>query len=81
MFRLLMMLPMKSSSLRLSYDNFDDVVSKKFKIKQYLRDTLSENYRNCLLVLIDVPNQMTLRSFDLHCKILMTTRNKDVSVF
>lgn len=70
------MLPTKSSNLRLSFDNFDDAVSKKFKLKQYLRETLSENYKNCLLVLLDVPNPLTLKSFDLHCKILMTTRNK-----
>lgn len=72
------MLPTKSSNQRLSFDNFDDAVSKKFKIKRYLRETLSENYKNCLLVLLDVPNQLTLRSFELECKILMTTRNKEV---
>lgn len=74
------MVTVKPSNLRLSFDNFDDAVSKKFKIKQYLRETLSENYKNCLLVLLDVPNQLTLKSFDLQCKILMTTRNKEVSV-
>lgn len=74
------MLSKKSSNLRLSFDNFDDAVSKKFKLKQYLRETLNENYKNCLLVLLDVPNQTTLKSFDLHCKILMTTRNKEVSL-
>lgn len=80
-FRLLNMLDKKSSHMRLSFDNFDDAVSKKFKLKQYLRETLSENYKNCLLVLLDVPDQMALKSFDLHCKTLMTTRNKEVSLF
>lgn len=72
------MLPKKSSSVRLSFDNFDDPVSKKLILKLHLRDILSENYKNCLLVLLDVPNQMALKSFDLQCKILMTTRNKEV---
>lgn len=76
-FRLLNMLPM-SSPANLSFENFDDAVSKKFKLKKYLSKLLSENYKNCLLVLLDVPNQMALKSFDLQCKILMTTRNKEV---
>lgn len=73
-----MMLPTQSSNTRLNYDSFDDTISKKFKLKQHLREILNENFKNCLLVLLDVPNQMTLKSFDLHCKILMTTRNKEL---
>lgn len=34
-----------------------------------------ESLRNCLLVLSDLTNDMTQNAFDLHCKILVTTRN------
>lgn len=72
------MLPTNSSEPKLSFDNFDDAVSKNIKLTKYLRETLNEHYKNCLLVLLDVPNKMTLKAFELHCKILMTTRNKEI---
>ncbi|KAJ6647516.1 Apoptotic protease-activating factor 1 [Pseudolycoriella hygida] len=76
--KLYLLLQNKSFNTALSFDNYDNTNSKIFKLKQHLRDILSENYKNCLLVLIDVLNLLTLKSFDLHCKILMTTRNKEL---
>ncbi|EDW74440.1 uncharacterized protein Dwil_GK21917 [Drosophila willistoni] len=48
--------------------------------KTELRHILqSKVYKNCLLVLRNVQNLNTWKAFNLGCKILITTRNKDIS--
>jgi apoptotic protease-activating factor len=48
-------------------------------MKRHLRNVLeSDNYKNCLLVISDVQDRETYKAFDLHCKILMTTKYVDI---
>lgn len=39
---------------------------------------LESSHKDCLLVLTDVRNRETLVAFDLHCKIMLTTRNVEI---
>ncbi|XP_030245901.1 uncharacterized protein LOC108653831 isoform X2 [Drosophila navojoa] len=51
-------------------------------LKSQLRDKLkSKLYKNCLLVLRNVQNRETWEAFNLGCKILLTTRHKNVVNF
>jgi NB-ARC domain len=44
-------------------------------IQVYLRNVLeSSTYKNCLIILSDVPNIETWKAFELHCKILLITK-------
>ncbi|XP_059607812.1 uncharacterized protein LOC132255707 [Phlebotomus argentipes] len=47
--------------------------AERSDLRQMMRH---ESLRDCLLVLNDLQNEMTQAAFDLHCKILVTTRNR-----
>ncbi|KAH8299707.1 hypothetical protein KR044_004999, partial [Drosophila immigrans] len=49
------------------------------RVKAELRHILKDKpFKNCLLVLRNVPNKETWKAFNLGCKILLTTRHKSV---
>lgn len=51
-------------------------------LKRNLRDNFeSKTYKNSLLVLIGVQNEKTLRAFELNCKIMLTTRHRNIFDF
>lgn len=66
----------------LTLTNYSDISNKILMLTESLRN-LFEKYqlRDCLIVLVNVQNYETIRAFDLNCKILITTRNKKVSLF
>ncbi|XP_055383410.1 uncharacterized protein LOC129613396 isoform X2 [Condylostylus longicornis] len=57
--------------------DYEGIDNKILELQQELRAILRQTeYKNCLLILADVQNRKTLETFDLRCKILITTRNK-----
>lgn len=62
--------------------NYKDIQNKIVMLNETLRHVFEKNavLQDCLIVLIDVQNHDTLKAFDLNCKVLITTRNKRVSL-
>ncbi|XP_034104469.1 uncharacterized protein LOC117568159 isoform X1 [Drosophila albomicans] len=64
-------------SLRINCDQ--SVAVHIERVKAELRHILKDKpFKNCLLVLLNVPNKETWKAFNLGCKILVTTRHKSV---
>lgn len=47
-------------------------------VKSHLRKVLERpEFKNCLIVLTDIQDENVIRSFDLNCKMLLTTRHRE----
>lgn len=58
----------------------DDTKTNIIRLKMILQNTLSsKTHFHCLLVLCGVENIETIDAFDLNCKILVTTRHKNIT--
>lgn len=52
--------------------------NESIHVKTHLRKVLERpEYKNCLIVLTDVQDERVVRSFDLNCKMLLTTRHME----
>lgn len=61
--------------------DYEGISNKILELQQDLKTILKQDhFKDCLLVLADVQNTKTLETFSLPCKILITTRNKKVSL-
>lgn len=59
--------------------NYDSISNKILVLRQKLREILEEDiYKDCLIILSGVQNYKIIKEFDLRCKILIITRNKEV---
>ena len=77
-YRLIIQLNAEESEIKPPDSNNINTKNEIFNIKKYLRKVLEADHKNCLLVLEDVKNKETLDAFDLHCKIMLTTRNVEI---
>lgn len=61
--------------------NYKDIQNKIVMLTENLRRVFDKQstLQNSLIVLVDVQSHDTVKAFDLHCKVLITTRNKRVS--
>ncbi|XP_055854112.1 uncharacterized protein LOC129917911 isoform X2 [Episyrphus balteatus] len=58
----------------------DGVKNKILHLQQYIRDRLQQDkFKDCLLVLSEVQNSKTLKAFNLGCKTLIITRNRQIA--
>lgn len=66
-----------NNNIRLT--NYEDIGNKIFLMRQRLKEMFSdEKYKHSLIVLVHVQNSDILKAFNLNCKIMITTRNKEV---
>lgn len=56
----------------------DSTTNKIHVIKRQLAEELRQRHADALLVLCDVQSPLALDSFKLHCKCMLTTRNKAI---
>lgn len=57
----------------------DGVKNKVLHLQQYIRDRLQQDkFKDCLLILSEVQNSKTLKAFNLGCKTLIITRNREI---
>lgn len=71
-----MLNPSNIASLPAVYD--DSTPNKIHMLKRIIADELHTHHRDALLVLCDVQCPLALRAFKLHCKCMLTTRNKAI---
>lgn len=77
--RLKIILQTEDSEIKPPNSNFTSNTKNEIvNVKKYLRKVLESHHKDCLLVLTDVRNRETLIAFDLHCKIMLTTRNVEI---
>lgn len=78
--RLYLQLNLGTDDIAIRLTNYEDIGNKIYFMNQRLREILDKtDYKNCLIVLANVQNEATIKAFNLHCKIMITTRNKEVS--
>lgn len=62
--------------------NYEDIGNKIFAMRKRLKEMLNDDkFKNCLIVLGHVQNRDILKAFNLNCKIMITTRNKEVKLW
>lgn len=70
---------MGTDDIAIRLTNYEDIGNKIYFMNQRLREILGTNeYKDCLIVLANVQNEATIKAFNLQCKIMITTRNKEV---
>lgn len=70
---------LKPSQRNYNASHDENITNKIISLKHILIEQLAtDDYKNCLLILSEVQDTFTMDAFKLQCKIMLTTRNKEV---
>lgn len=70
-----------ATSHEFTLTNYNDINNKILMLTETLRNVFEKHqYKDCLIVLVNVQNYETIRAFDINSKILITTKDKKVSI-